>query len=85
MKTGTFDQDTIRRTVRERYGQVARNETVGCGCSPACCGGERGDGPPALDSVAATAQRLGYSADDIEAVPDGASLGLGCGNPLVIA
>ncbi len=71
--------------MRERYGAVARNETVGCGCGPTCCGGERGDGPQAFDGVATTAQRLGYSATDIGAAPPGANLGLGCGNPLALA
>jgi SAM-dependent methyltransferase len=31
------------------------------------------------------AREMGYSADDLAAVPDGANLGLGCGNPQAIA
>lgn len=87
MKTTTatvLDQDTLRQTVRERYGQVARNEGIGCGCGPACCGGEPVDRSNASDGAAATARRLGYTAADLEAVPGGANLGLGCGNPLVV-
>src|SRR5439155_17042984 len=37
------------------------------------------------DSPADTSMRLGYSADDVAAAPEGANLGLGCGNPQAIA
>ena len=63
--------DEIRATVRERYGAVAR---TGGSCAPGCCG----PGP----SASAT---LGYTAADLAAVPEGANLGLGCGNPQAIA
>jgi len=63
--------DEVRTAVREQYGNVAR--TTG-GCSPNCCG------PGASASLA-----LGYSADDLASVPEGANMGLGCGNPQAIA
>ncbi len=44
--------------------------------SPGCCGA--GD-------VATAAHKMGYSLDDVDAVPDGANLGLGCGAPLEAA
>ena len=44
------------------------------GCGPSCCG------PAPLVSLA-----LGYSTSDVEGAPDGANLGLGCGNPQAIA
>ncbi len=72
------DQDAIRKVVRDQYGQVAESEGCGCGCSDSCCGG------PAPDPVA-LAQAMGYAPDDLEAVPDGANMGLGCGNPQAIA
>lgn len=72
------DQDEIRKVVRDQYGQVAESEGCGCGCSDSCCGG------PAPDPVA-LAQAMGYAPDDLEAVPDGANMGLGCGNPQAIA
>lgn len=76
MQTSTADR--IRATVREAYGVVAtRNQQGGCctgGGSSSCCG-------PA--GTAST--RLGYSEADLASVPDGADLGLGCGNPQAIA
>jgi len=72
--------DTLRDAVRDRYGEIARSGGGGC-CTPAssCCGS-----PPATP-VAVDSTRLGYSAGDLAAVPDGADLGLGCGNPQAIA
>lgn len=76
------DHDTIRDHVRARYGEIAATATDStekdCGCQPTgcCCGGDNDD---------AYAQALGYSREELEAAPDGANLGLGCGNPLAIA
>ncbi|MCA9562706.1 MAG: arsenite methyltransferase, partial [Myxococcales bacterium] len=67
------NSDQVRGAVREVYANVAR------GNSPGCCGaGACGPGPEG--SLA-----LGYSNDDLAAVPEGANLGLGCGNPQMIA
>ena len=44
--------------------------------NPGCCG---------ASDVAAAAHKMGYSRDDVDAVPDGANLGLGCGAPLQAA
>jgi len=66
-------KDQVRATVREQYGTVAR--TAGAvGCAPGCCG------PGASASLA-----LGYSEAELAAVPEGANMGLGCGNPQGIA
>jgi SAM-dependent methyltransferase len=81
MKTNMIENDTVRASVREHYGKVAR-AGGGCGCAPSCCS------PTAeVDekSAVAVAQALGYSAAETNAVPEGANLGLGCGNPLAIA
>lgn len=67
--------DEIRQAVRRQYGQVAENE--GCGCGPACCGSTA----PA-DKLS---QALGYSVHETAVVPEGANMGLGCGNPQAIA
>lgn len=68
--------DEIRQAVRQQYGQVAESE--GCGCGSACCG-------ETTTSAAVLSQALGYSADETALVPDGANMGLGCGNPQAIA
>src|SRR6188474_1391553 len=64
--------DDVRATVRDHYGSIARTATTSC--APGCCG-----------SVGTAAMTLGYTADQTDAVPDGADLGLGCGNPTAIA
>lgn len=69
----TLSHDTVRQAVQERYGSIA--ETRG---ATSCCG-------PNLVTLDAKALQLGYSAEDTQAVPAGANLGLGCGNPVAIA
>jgi len=67
----TQDNDTIRSQVRTAYAKVAKGAS---GCSVGCCGTE-GTGSMAM----------GYTQEDLNAVPEGADLGLGCGNPQAIA
>lgn len=72
--------DHIRQNVRTRYKEIALQplEIESC-CSPSSsCAGST------IDHVDVSA-KLGYSADELNAVPDGANLGLGCGNPQAIA
>lgn len=71
----------IRQAVREGYGEIAKG-------SSSCCGGQNTKSSCCCNSKASPAdisQSIGYSADDINSVPDGANLGLGCGNPLALA
>ena len=72
-KTLTNDQDSIRQTVRDAY--AARVDTGGCGC------GAQTDSSR-TDAHKSAALRMGYSPDEVEGVPEGANLGLGCGAPL---
>ncbi len=65
--------DDVRAAVREQYSTVAKTGGA-VGCTPGCCG------PGAEASL-----KLGYSAEDLAAVPEGANMGLGCGNPQAIA
>ncbi len=71
--------DNIRKAVRERYGKVAESGNSGCGCSATSCCDESG-----IDAKS-TSIELGYSNADVNEVPDGANMGLGCGNPKAIA
>ncbi len=71
----------IRRSVRDHYARIVREPSSGC-CSPGptpggCCGPATG--------AAAMSRAVGYGAEDLAAVPDGANLGLGCGNPVALA
>jgi SAM-dependent methyltransferase len=73
------DQQTVRETVREGYARIAESQG-GCGCGPAsCCGG---DASLEADQLA---QAVGYAADDLAALPEGANMGLSCGNPVALA
>lgn len=70
-------KDRIRRHIRDRYAGIAKS-SGSCGCSSSCCS------PDALLNPGASTQ-LGYSKEELAAVPAGANLGLGCGNPQTIA
>ncbi|MHC5068640.1 MAG: arsenite methyltransferase [Planctomycetota bacterium] len=64
--------DIIRTTVSEHYAGVARAGVAGTCCgAPGCC-----------DDGASGSQVIGYSVDELAVLPDGADLGLGCGNPI---
>ena len=65
-----LEHDRIRQQVRDAYGAVARQDGGGCcGTQPAAIAGAR----------------LGYAPEELAAAPEGANLGLGCGNPQAIA
>ena len=68
--------DRIREFVRERYGNIARTATSCCGPSPtsSCCG----PSSPFHDNAS---EQMGYSKEQLDTLPEGADLGLGCGNP----
>ena len=68
----------IKRTVREKYGEIAKSQ-ADCGCAPGCCGGNAGATKQEIGEY------IGYDAEALAAVPEGANLGLGCGNPLAHA
>ncbi len=74
--------DEIRREVRKSYAQVAEVSNNGgcCGNESSCCGVSDDN---VINTLIST--RLGYSQDDLDTVPDGADMGLGCGNPRAIA
>jgi SAM-dependent methyltransferase len=72
--------DDIRRAVRENYGKIAATAQTGCACSGSSCCGSVETVPAGDISLA-----LGYTPEELRAVPDGANLGLGCGNPQAIA
>jgi len=70
----TLDQEKIHREVRKAYAGRVTAETEGTDESCCSCGGSA--------SVEEAALRMGYSQQDLEGVPEGANLGLGCGAPL---
>jgi SAM-dependent methyltransferase len=69
-------EEKIKKAVREGYAEVAKSEGTCCTPSPSCCG---------PDLATDISRQIGYTDEDIEAVPEGANLGLGCGNPVALA
>ncbi len=66
----------VKKAVRERYGKIAQEQSSCCGPSiPCCCG----------DTANIVSKNIGYSDEELNAVPEGANLGLGCGNPIALA
>jgi ubiquinone/menaquinone biosynthesis C-methylase UbiE len=69
-------EDRIKEIVREKYGELARTERSCCcaaGDAASCCSPQN------------VSKEIGYKDDELNAVPQGANLGLGCGNPVAIA
>lgn len=69
-------KQTVRETVRKGYAAIAGNGGSCCGSARSCCGG--GD-------AAAVAKVVGYSDAELATLPEGANMGLSCGNPGAIA
>jgi len=86
--------EEVRAAVREHYGLIAREQSVGCGCGDSCCTPEGKEASASADCGCSSAccgdaqsisQTLGYGIEQINLVPEGSNLGLGCGNPQAIA
>lgn len=73
MAQDTSEAGAIRDEVARRYGEIAESNDAGCGCGPSCCGGQPEH-----------AQLIGYDAEQLQILPAGANLGLGCGNPTAL-
>lgn len=68
----------IKKAVRESYTRIAeQGSSRCCGPSSSCCGSN--------DALQEIGRGIGYSDDELTSVPDGANLGLGCGNPVALA
>ena len=68
-----MEEKAVKEFVKKRYGEIAKTE--GSCCSSGGCG------PSAAD----VALRIGYSEEDLGNVPEVATMGLGCGNPVALA
>ncbi len=67
----------VRAKVKEGYAAIAKSDAT------SCCGPKGGCG--VRDDASELAQAIGYSAEELAAIPEGANLGLSCGNPGAIA
>jgi SAM-dependent methyltransferase len=70
-------KEDIKKVVREGYAKIAKQESTCCGHEKSCCG----------NTVLAKdiSRKIGYTENELENVPQGANLGLGCGNPVALA
>ncbi len=72
--TSVNNPDRVRDTVREGYAKIAKANTEGgCCAGTSCCG---------TSSVSA---QIGYDPAELGSLPEGADMGLSCGNPGAIA
>ncbi len=90
------DNETIRRTIRSGYARIAAagafvgesagatREKLAGGKGDGGCGGGGCCGPSSI-SVDELARQIGYTPDELAALPEGANMGLSCGNPAAIA
>jgi SAM-dependent methyltransferase len=70
-------KENIKKAVRDRYGDIATQAGTCCFPSASCCGSGN-----AVENIS---MGVGYRPEDLQAVPEGANLGLGCGNPVALA
>ncbi len=72
-----MDKEEIRKAVREGYGKIAKQDSSCCASEKSCCG--------SAHSAQDIGRKIGYSEEELKVVPEGANLGLGCGNPIALA
>ena len=70
-------ESDIKKFVRAGYAEVAKKGNSCFSCNPSCCG--------STNTAEAVSKQVGYSEEDLQSVPEGANLGLGCGNPIALA
>ena len=82
--TALNDAEAVRQKVRDGYSQIAQGENSRrsqggcCSSTPSSCGST----PIGSEQLA---QYVGYTAAELAALPEGANMGLSCGNPNALA
>lgn len=77
--------EEIKKVVRKSYADIAKQNRSCCGSrvpvnptkASSCCGA-----PPTATDMS---KKMGYSEEELAKLPEGANLGLGCGNPVALA
>ena len=72
-----MEDGKIKKVVREGYAKIAKQSSSCCAPVTSCCGN--------TDLAQGISKSIGYTEGELEAVPEGANLGLGCGNPVALA
>lgn len=72
-----MENEEVKKIVKEGYAKVAK-QSGSCGCPvSSCCG--------STDVAQDISKKIGYTDKELSAVPEGANMGLGCGNPVALA
>jgi SAM-dependent methyltransferase len=69
--------EEIKNAVKSKYARVAILGVPCCGSDSACCGA-----PSSAEDIS---RKVGYTSEELRVAPEGANLGLGCGNPVALA
>jgi len=70
-------EEETKKVVREGYARIAKQGSSCCAPASSCCG--------RTDLAQDISRNIGYSEEELTSVPEGANLGLGCGNPVALA
>ena len=74
---GQKDDKDFKEIVKKGYAKIAVQGGSCCGPASSCCG--------SADLAQDISRKIGYSDEELKVVPEGSNLGLGCGNPVVLA
>jgi len=72
-----LEEEKIKKIVREGYAKIAKKKGSCCGSTASCCSNTN------LNEE--ISREIGYGEEELGSVPEGANLGLGCGNPVALA
>ena len=70
-------EEETKKVVREGYARIAKQGASCCTPASACC--------RSTDPAQEIGRNIGYTEEELRSVPEGANLGLGCGNPVALA
>jgi len=77
MRKGEIKREETKKVVRKGYAKIAKQESSCSTPSQSCCG--------SVDIADDISKKIGYTEEELKSVPEGANLGLGCGNPVALA
>jgi arsenite methyltransferase len=86
IKIKIVKDEELKKIVRENYGKIVKSGSSCCTpvnscCTPvsSCCGSSE------TDIMTAISKNIGYTDEELNSIPEGTNLGLGCGNPVALA
>ena len=74
-----MNEEEIKKIVRTGYAKVVQSGNSCCAPVSSCCGSSESD---VMKDIS---KNIGYTEEELNSVPEGANLGLGCGNPVALA